>query len=190
VHNRALRILYLNNGIFVLGQNLLGPLYAVYVQSIDNAVLAISASWSVYLLSATFFTFLVARYGKRFREQNLYTLSIIIRAFAWLSFIFVDNIVQILALQVIIGFAEGIGTSTFYATIADHLEKGEYVKDFAYWQLISNLTMAISTLGGGLIVTNFGFDTLFIIMFTLAMTSFAGIYLNLKILKRKERNTL
>ena len=66
--NKALRTLYLYNGIFVLAGGLFGPLYAVYAQKIGADVFVISLSWSIFLISSTLFTFIVSKFGDKVED--------------------------------------------------------------------------------------------------------------------------
>ena len=68
--NKSLKILFLFNGVFVFAAMLLGPLYAVYVESIDKNILSVSITWAVFLTSATFFTFIVSRKGDSIKEKE------------------------------------------------------------------------------------------------------------------------
>ncbi len=173
--NRALKLLFIWNGVFMLAISLLGPLYAVYVEKLGNGILIISASWSVFLFSTTFFTFLVSRLGEKIRKDHLLMANYLIRAFVWLGFIFIGNIPQLIVLQIFLGLAEALGTPAFEAMFAEHIDKNKDIEEYADWELIQNIVMAIGVLLGGLIVNSFGFKYLFSFMSILAVISFLGI---------------
>ncbi len=171
----ALKILFISNGIFVFAGSLLGPLYTVFVQRLSNGVLPVSISWTAFLLSTTLFTFLVSRFGDKIRKDDLLMAGFIFRAIVWLSYIFITSFTQLIILQVALGIGESLGTPSWGAIFAEHIDKNKHVQEYADWQLISNLVTAIGTVLGGLIVASFGFKYLFLLMSLLAIVSFLEI---------------
>ncbi len=174
--NKSLKILFLFNGIFVFAATLLGPLYAVYVESIDKNVLSISITWAVFLASATFFTFIVSRRGDSVKEKEYMLMGgFLIRAVSWLLFILVGNILHLIFVQILLGLGEALGSPSFDTIFAQHLDEGMQVREYSSWKIIVNGTTAIATIIGGLIVVNFGFTVLFVVMSAMAMVSFFGV---------------
>ncbi|MDO8621327.1 MAG: MFS transporter [Candidatus Levybacteria bacterium] len=171
----ALKILFISNGIFVFADSLLGPLYAVFVQKFADGVLAISISWTAFLISTTLFTFLISRVGDKIRKDDMLMASFIVRAIVWLSYIFVGNIPQLIALQIFLGIGEALGSPSFSAIFAEHLDKNHHVQEYADWRLIANIVTAVGTMLGGLIVAKLGFEYLFLAMSLLAVISFLEI---------------
>jgi hypothetical protein len=176
--NKSLKILFLFNGFFVFASSLLGPLYAIYVETIDSKILSVSITWAAFLLSATFFTFLVSRKGDSVKEKEyLLMFGFLIRAVSWLLFIFMGNIFHLILVQVFLGLGEALGNPSFDAIFAEHLDKGIEIKEYSSWKLVVNSVTAIATIVGGLIVSFFGFVPLFVTMSFLALISFFGILL-------------
>ncbi len=155
---------------------LLGPLYAVYVESIDKNILFISITWAVFLASATFFTFIVSKRGDSVKEKEyLLMAGFLIRAISWFLFIFVGSIYHLILIQFFLGIGEAFGSPSFDTIFAQHLDEGMQVKEYSSWKLIVNGATAIATIIGGLIVVYFGFNILFIIMSSMALVSFFGV---------------
>jgi len=174
--NKSLKILFLFNGVFVFASMLLGPLYAVYVESIDENILSISVTWAVFLISATFFTFIVSRRGDSVKEkEHLLMAGFLIRAISWFLFIFVGNIFHLILIQFFLGIGEALGSPSFDAIFAQHLDKGMQIKEYSSWKLIVNGATAVATIIGGLIVVTFGFNVLFIVMSFFALIAFFGV---------------
>ncbi len=174
--NKSLKVLFLFNGLFVFASNLLGPLYAVYVESIDSSVLAISTTWAVFLSSATLFTFIVSRKGDKIKEKEYLLMGgFLIRGISWILFIFAGNIYHLILIQILLGIGEAFGSPAFDTIFAQHLDEGMQVKEYSSWKLIVNGTTALATLLGGIIVASFGFTFLFAGMSFLAFLSFFGV---------------
>ena len=68
-----------------------------------------------------------------------------------------------------------MGTPSFSAIFAEHVNRENDVSMFADWSVISNVIMALGTILGGLLVTVWGFNVLFVIMAFMAMVSFTII---------------
>ena len=180
--NRILRTLFLYNGVFVLANNLLGPLYAIYVGGFNTGILPISLSWATYLISATLFMFLLSKLGDKFKKKRLLVcLGYIIRSACWLFMSYITTIEQLIVAQFILGIGEALGTPSFDAIFAEHLDKGKHIMDYADWKLITNAVLVLGTIVGGLIVSNFGFPVLFRFMSGLVMISLIGFLVNPKI---------
>ncbi len=175
--NKALRTLYLYNGIFVLAGSLFGPLYAVYVGKIGGDIFTISLSWGVFLISSTLFVFIVAKVGDTIKEHEYLLLAgFLIRAVVWILYIFVDSVLMLMILQILLGLGEALGSPSFDSLVAEHLDKGRHVEEYADMKIIFNLSSGIATILGGALVAKFGFPPLFITMSVLAMISFFGIF--------------
>lgn len=180
-HNKYLRNLFIFNGIFVLASGLLGPLYAVFVEKIDNSVLAVSFSWSAFLFSTTFFLLIVAKYADRIEKRKYLVMAgYLIQAIVWLLYPQTNNLIQLILLQIMLGAAEAMGAPTFQVMIAEHLDKGNKIQEYSVWKIILNAATAVAAVVGGLVVNYWGFSVLFYIMAGLALLSFLGLYLNLR----------
>jgi MFS family permease len=168
--NKSLRLLLSINSVFVLAANLLGPLYAVYIERLGGSVAVVSGTWSVMLLTTTLVNFSLIRFGDRVRQHEYFLIAgFIFRAFAWIGFAHAQNIAMIIFLQVIIGIGEALGSTGFDSIMAEHLDKSNHIRDYAVWKTVSNILAAIATFAGGLIVTIYGFSPMFYFMGVVAI---------------------
>jgi len=167
-NNTALKVLFVSNAIYIFAALLLGPLYAVYVQRIGGGVLLVSISTAVFYISSTLFLLFMARWGDRVREKELMlVISYIIRGLCFLCYIFIENALFLILVQVAFGLAESLGTPTFGVLFSKHIDKKEEVMEFSDWALVSNLVMALGTILGGFVVSSLGFNFLFVSIATL-----------------------
>ncbi len=174
--NPALRTLFIYNGIFAMAAAMLGPLYAIYVEKFVDGVGAISMSWAVFLITTSVFTYLVSAKGDNVEEREYLLLAgYIVRIISWISLIFVHDLWTLIMVQILLGIGESLGTPSFNALVAEHLDKNKFVKQYSAWSLISNLTAACGILIGGFIVGSYGFQALFLLMAGIAMISFFGV---------------
>jgi MFS family permease len=176
--NGALKTLFIYNGIFVFASGLLGPLYAIFVETIDKNILSISLSWSAFLMSTTLCMLFLRKFGDSIKEKEYLLLGgFLIRAFVWFSFPFISTILILILLQILLGIGEAIASPAFDAIFAEHLDDGHHVREYTDWKLISNIASAIAVILGGIIIKYTGFSILFLIMGSLALVSFIGILL-------------
>ena len=176
--NRALQTLYTFNGLFMFAGSLLGPLYAVFADRFTVGVFGISASWAMFMFSSTVFEFVIAKYGDRVMQKRTYLmLGMAIRSGAWFGFMFVDSLTMLLALQVVIGLGDALGSPVFEAIFAEHLDPGRHIREYSNWRIVANGVTVAGTLLGGWIVAALGFTPLFMIMSGLALAAFLGIRL-------------
>lgn len=179
--NKALRILFVSNAVFVFAGTLLGPLYAVYVQSIGGGILSISSSWAVFLIASTVFTILVGKFFGGLKEmRTLFAIGFLVRAVAWFSYIFVGSVTGLLVIQMLLGLGEALGTPSFGVLLNKHLDKKVALAELSEWQIMSNMVVAGATLVGGWLVSMSGFNYLFGVMSGFAVLSFLLIWLTPK----------
>lgn len=163
--NNSLKLLLAINSVFVLSANLLGPLYAVYIEGLGGSITMVSGTWSVMLISVTLTNLILIKYGDRVKEHEHFLLSgFILRTVAWLSFVYASNIFHIIFIQIIIGVGEAVGSTGFDAIFAEHLDRARHIRDYATWKTLSSLIAALATMIGGLIVTQYGFNPMFYLM--------------------------
>ena len=178
IMNKSLKLLLAINSIFVLAGNLLGPLYAVFIEGLGGSIAVVSGTWSIMLLTTTLVNFVLIRYGDRVRQHEYFLiLGFLFRAIAWIGFVYASNILAIFILQIIIGLGEAVGSTGFDAIMAEHLDKSSHIRYYAVWKTISNLLAALATLIGGFVVTSYGFSPMFVFMGIVALACATFTYL-------------
>lgn len=175
-NNRALKVLFTYNSLFLFSSMLFGPLYAIYVNKLGGGVLLISISSAVYYVASTFFMIFVSKWGDRVKEKELLLVaSYLIRGLGYIGFIYMNSAVLLILLQTLFGLADALGTPIFGALFATHTDKNEEVLEYSDWSIVSNLVMALGAIIGGYTVSAFGFGFLFVVMSILCFVSALGI---------------
>lgn len=171
-----LKNLILYNGISVFAYGLIGPLYALFAQKFATDTFQISLSWAVFLIATSISLYFVSKLGDKVKDKkNLLLARCLIRAFVWVSFVFINDFWLLVLLQAILGIGESLGAPSFEALFAEHLSKGKHVRSYAQWNLVVNIMTGLATIAGGLLVDRFGFSLLFITMAAISMLSFIGL---------------
>lgn len=174
--NQALNTLFLYNSIFVFANNLLGPLYTVYIQKFDINVMSISLVWATFIFFTTVFTFLLSQVGDRIKDkENFLMAGYLIRSIAWFLYIFANSIPHIILIQIILALGEAFGSPSFDAIFAQHVDKKFSMSEYSNWRIILNFSMVLSTIIGGFIVYKLGFTILFLCVSLLSLFCFFGV---------------
>ena len=176
IENKAIKTLYLFNGIFVLAASSITPIYAFFAADIGANIFTVSLLSAAFLGSRVLFTFVLRFVGDKIHEQEYLLLAgFLIRACAWLVLPIVGTVSGLFIVQVILGLGEAAGTPALNAIFAKHLSKGHPIAEYAGWDIVSTICAAIGTVVGGYIVSRYGFNVLFIAMGTLAILAFLGV---------------
>lgn len=173
MRNKALTILSITNIIFVLGASMFPPIFALFVQRIGGGVLAASTIWATFAVMTGFFMLFLSRFGDRVKEKEyLIAVGYLFRFAGWLGYFFAGFLWQLYVLQIILALGEALGTPAFSAVYSEHLNKGRYIRQWGVWNSLNFFIVGVSSLLGGIIVAQFNFKILFLIMAFLAAASF------------------
>lgn len=175
--NKPLRILLATSSLILLAGATLGPIYALFVEEIGGSLLDASFAGGVFAVAAGITTLLSGRFVDKVTQQEL----IVVAGYAamgvgYLLYIFVGSIWSLLLIQVVIGFGEAIYSPAFDALYSKHLDAHKEGLEWGSWESMYYFTTAAGALLGGLIVNQFGFRLLFLIMSALSFLSAVYIY--------------
>ena len=174
--NKALTTLYIFNGFFVLAGAMLAPIFAFFAEDIGASIFQVSLLATAFLFSKIIFTLIVRKFGDNIQEKEYLLLGgFFVRSIAWFSLVFVSSIPALFLIQILLGVGEALGNPAFDSIFAKHLDEGKQIKEYSEWGIVATLGAGIGTLVGGYIVTNYGFQPLFITMSIIALISFFGI---------------
>lgn len=182
--NNYLRFTFISNGIFVFAGTLIAPIFAIYLSQFTPDIAMISLVASAFMVSTGFFLIILAKVGGKIKNHSKYfVIGFLIRTITWFSFIFVTDIWHIIFLQIFLGLGEAVGSTIFEVIVAEHLNDGKEVEDYATWKLIQSISAAAAAAMGGIIAEFYGFQMIFMIMTALSIVSAVVFYLGVR--KRK-----
>lgn len=170
--NKFLKILLLANSVNVVSDNLLIPIFALFVSKLNIGVEFVGVLFSIQFISSTVFGFFVLRIKDRHNLDNkLLKLNYIIKALAWTALAFLPSLPILITAEIAIGFASAIGSPAFNSLISEHLDNNRHIKDWTFWELIFSVTTAVGSFLSGFFLSNFGFTFIFIAMALLQIVS-------------------
>jgi len=163
---REEKILLWSSNLWYFGAGLLGPLFAIFTQRVGGDVFSIAWVWSAYLLSMGILVILIGWMSdRRLPKIALVNTGYALNAIFTFGYLFVDSPLELLFVQVCLGFATALAAPAWTALYDRY--SGDGKKDGYTWGLESGfekIATGLAILAGGFIVTTFSFETLFIIM--------------------------
>lgn len=176
--NNAIRILLFTNGSVLLAGAMLGPIYALFVRNIGGDLLETSYAYGIFAFTAGVVTLFSGKAGDRIKENELIiVVGYILIGLGFLGYIFVNSIWALLFIQVLIGAGEAIYSPAFDAIYSKHLDGKRDGEEWGAWEAINYFTIATGAVSGGVLVTCFGFNTMFTMMATICFLSATYIFL-------------
>ena len=146
------------------------PLFAVFTKKVGGDILDISGVWAAYLIASGTFTVFVGKIAdKIISKEKLMTIGYALNAIFTFAYLFVSSQSELLFVQIGVGIASALSTPTWNSLYAEYErhDRGRKKKSGCVWALAdgqSEIVTGIGVLLGGLIVSFFSFNSLFIVM--------------------------
>lgn len=182
--NKALRILLFTNTLILTAGAMLGPIYALFVEKIGGDLMDASIASGVFGLIAGLTTLISGKYSDRIKQNELIiVLGYFIMGTGFLLYFWINSVIFLFIAQAIIGLGQAIYSPAFDAVYSKHLSEYKSGMQWGAWEFMNYFTTAFGAILGGLIVTFFNFQILFITISFLCFFSALYIY-------RLKRNVL
>jgi MFS family permease len=170
-----LKILLLYSLFITLAGGFLGPLYAVYVQGIGGDLLTAGAAYAIFSIVAGILILLLAKWEDHIKHQEkLLIWGRGLGVLGFLGYLFIRTPIELFIVQLIFGISTAIGTPAFDSLYSKNLDRGKFASEWGMWESMHLIAIGISAIVGGYIAKNFGFRSLFVIMFVISIFSFVA----------------
>lgn len=175
--NKQIKILLFTNSFILLSGTMLGPIYALFVEKVGGNLLDASYAYAAYALAAGIITLISGRYSDKIKENELIIMfGYAIMGLAFFAYTLVNSMWSLLLVQVIVGFGEAIYSPAFDSIYSKHLSKNNSGTEWGAWESMNYFITVIGAISGGLLVTYFGFNVMFIAMGLLSFGSAIYIF--------------
>ncbi len=175
---KAIRILLMTDAVIGVASYMIGPIYALFVEEIGGDILDASSTAAVLALAAGVTALLAGRFNDRIKQNELIIVfGHAVTGIGFLLYLFADSIWMLFLIQIIIGFAAAVYAPTFDDLYSRHLKHGQAGLEWGTWESAGYFTTAIGAFLGGLIVSYFGFNVLFVVMALMCFGSATYLYL-------------
>ena len=158
------QILLWGSNLWLLGDGLLGPLFAVFAGEIGGSVFDITTAWAIFMIVTGVLTIQVGRLGDWIGHEYLLFLGYALNTVFTFSFLIIETPTQLFIVQAGLGVSLALANPTWYALYDKYSTPN---KDGYIWGVASgygNIATGVAAMAGGFIVNNYSFKVLFVIM--------------------------
>jgi len=175
--NRPIRILLITNTFITLASAMMGPIYALFVEKIGGDLLDASLTGAIFFFAAGIAALISGKYADKIKENELIiVLGYGLIAFGYFLYLFVNSIWFLFLVQVIIGFGDAIWAPAFDSIYSKHIDHHKSGIEWGAWETMNYFVFAIGAVVGGVLVSLFSFNLIFIIMMLISAGSALYIY--------------
>lgn len=164
--NRKTRLLLYGNNLWVLGEGLLGPLFAVFAQKIGGDILDVSWAWAVYLIVTGVFVIIAGKISDKLSKEKIMVCGYALAAVFTFGYLVVSSPLQLILIEAGLGVAVAMANPTWLALYHRYTDSS---RTGFFWGLFDGqkkIVTGIAVIFGGLIVTYLSFRILFLTMGT------------------------
>jgi MFS family permease len=165
-------LLILTDVVFTFGAGLYGPIYAIFVENIGGDILEAGIAWAIFLMVMGTMEIPFGRLIDRYGKKKFLALAYLIGALCIFAYMFVSNIYELFALQVMVGVAFAMGDPAWDAWFSEAISMRESGFNWALFHAFTSYSQGFAAIVGGAVAAFLGFNSLFIIGGTVAVVSF------------------
>ncbi|MFH1711126.1 MAG: MFS transporter [Nanoarchaeota archaeon] len=182
--NRIIKHLIASDLIFYSGWGLVSPIFAVFIlQHIyGGSVFIVGIATAVHLITRSLLRvpFGIKADKSQKTSFNFMFWGLLLAALVPLGYIFAKNALSIYVLQAVLGVSLAMSTAGWTSVFAKHMDKGKESTEFGIDAVAVGIGPGIAGALGGLAVTLFSFNYVFI---AVSVMGLAGVFLLLLIKK-------
>jgi len=185
--NKQEKILLVGANLWVLGDGMLGPLFAVFSERIGGNIIDITWAWAVYLGVTGIGIILVGKWSDHIGKEWLLLGGYALTALFTFGYLLVREPIDLLIVQIGLGIALAFSQPTWYALYGRYSHNQDEADGYS-WGIATGLSYVIAggaLLIGGFIVSNYSFKVLFI---TMGCVQILATLYQAKILKYRMKN--
>jgi MFS family permease len=177
--NKKIKILlaaqFVNNFAFAF----FTPVFALFVGKINSDPAMAGIAWSVNMFVLASLILVFGRYENKLKHhEKMVVLGYLLMAVGALSYLLVDNIWQLFAVQAFNAIGLAMSMPAFRTLFTKGEDKGMITIEWSMTDASMRYAIALGAAAGGLILKYAGFDTLFVLMSIFELLS-AGIAMSL-----------
>jgi len=174
------QILLAAETIFSLSSAIFGPIFAIYIQNIGGEnILNVGWTFLVFAVMTGLTAVISGKLSDKHGRKKLLLLGAALAIPVPFLYIFVTDIFQVLALQIINGISSGIVWPAWAAMLAEATQKDKRATQYGYYAAVESMVPGISTMMASAIVYFLGFQMMFLVMGLISIFGFLALcYLN------------
>ena len=160
----------------------IAPVFAIFINQFGSLE-EVGMAFAIISITKGIVSLFAGRISQKIGITRVILFVNIVFFFRALSFIFVTNVYQIFFLQFIAGILSAIESPTYQALKAILVKRKKAAEQFGVYNCWTNMAVGIGALFSGIVATEFGFNSLFVILAAANLIYGLGVYFFVKIKK-------
>lgn len=160
-----MKVLLIGSNLWYFGEGMFGPMFAIFADKVGGSILDITWAWATYLIVSGVLVMIIGNLADKGSREKIMVAGYALNAFFTFCYLFVQAPFQLFLVQAGLGLAAAMAIPTWTA-LYDINHKNDKKESYV-WGLASGQAQIITGLAiifGGLIVSNYSFQALFITM--------------------------
>ncbi|HOC96371.1 MAG TPA: MFS transporter [bacterium] len=173
--NKVIKVLIYSDILISGGFGLVAPIFAIFIiNNIYGATLeVIGISTAIYLITRSLTQLVVSEIIEKIQgeEDDFYFefIGTIMSSLIYLFFPLIINVPQLYMAEIILGVSSAMTYPSWVAIFSRHADKGEGSREWAIHDILIDVVLSLTAVIGAVVVSNFGFQFIFLIIGTLGM---------------------
>jgi len=163
MQNNIIRILLISESFWSFGAGLFFPIFAVFSTQIGGDITDAGIAAAIFILATSVLEYPVGKLLDRYHEKFFIVADYFLEAVVFIGYIFVQNIWQLFALQILLGIANAIGDPAWESLYGRSSPKKHSGSMWANSHLYIGIFNAIGILIGSYLVSMYGFSSVFVL---------------------------
>lgn len=174
--NPRVKILLYADNLWYFGEGMLGPLLAIFTESVGGDLLDVSWAWAIFLMVTGFMHILVGKFldGKKLNKQFM-VAGYALNAVFTFSYLFVSSPLQLFMVEAGLGIALAMATPTWNTLYSEFEDRKHDTLEWGLADGQASIVTGVAILVGGALVNYFSFSALFLIMGLIQVVSTAYV---------------
>ncbi len=153
------------------GDNLIGPFYAVFVQEIGGSILDIGFTVTVFAICTGILMILAGKISDKINKELIAVFGYLLYALGSLLYLVISSPWQLFGLQIVFAIGTACLAGPLNALFAKYIQKDKVGEQWGIEGGSSYIAVGLASFFGALIVNQWGFQVLFLIMFGIQISA-------------------
>lgn len=170
---QIVRTLLTAESIWSFGAGLFFPIFAIFSANIGGDITDAGIAAAIFILVTSVLEYPIGKLIDRYHEKFFIVSDYFLEAIVFVGYIFVQNIYQLFALQVLLGIANAIGDPAWESLYSRSTPSKKSGSSWANSHFFIGIFNAMGILIGAYLVDSYGFSSVFLL--GAGFSSLAGI---------------
>lgn len=162
---KPVQILLLIAYLWLIADGLLGPLYAIFAEKIGGDILETAGAYAAYsIVSGVLHLFFGKIADKTKKAKRVMLGGYVLAGVSTLGYLFVMDAIGLFIVQIMLGVANAMSSSTWDGIYSKNVKNENAVTAWSFVEGGYAIIYGLSLIAGGVIITIFSFEVVFVLM--------------------------